>query len=1660
MDASYDYEIIESLHSSARSLVYRARSTHDRSALIVKILNQNFPSFQEVAQFKREYAIAQRCGDAGVVRPLALRRQAGRWTIIQEDIGGDSLNKLLRGLAANADAMTPAALPLADFFEIALQLCAALEVVHANSVIHKDINPANLVWNAERRRLQLIDFGISCELEQETATAAHPRTLEGTLHYMAPEQTGRMNRVVDYRADYYAIGATLYELLTGQPPFAAADAMELVHCHLARAPDWSLPPLENLPGPLLAVLQRLLEKNAEQRYQSLHGLKRDLQRCQALARPPGLAGEGDGDGEGEHGAGRSDHSGRLLIPQKLYGRVADVATLLDAFERASAGPSEMLLLAGYSGIGKSAVVHEVHKPIAARRAFFISGKFDQYRRDLPYAPLVEAFRGLVRQLLGEPEAQLRQWAATLREALGAGLGVMVELIPELALVVGATEAATALAPVEARHRLHRLLRQFVRVFASAAHPLVLFVDDLQWADAATLTMLELFICDPQQRHLLLLGAYRDNEVDAAHPLAALGARLQQAGVRLTTLTLGPLSETQVAQLIADTLGAPAAACAALTALCYRKTGGNPFFLNQFLQAIHDAGHLRYHFELDGWRWDMAALERANYTDNVVDLMLAKIALLPRPTRHLLQLAAALGNRVGLATLATVAQRSPQQTQRHLWPALQAGLIHPLDQRYKYLDADADGADIGYRFLHDRVQQAAYAVADPDAHRRNHLHIGRQLLRHAPAAALDEQVFAIAEQLNAGRELIDAPDERLQLAALNCRAGLKARAAAAFQATLRHMRVGLELLPQRAWDSHRELYLDLQLGAAEAAYLCGEFDAAEAIYPLLPARCATPLQHTRCIAVQARQYQLQGRLADAIAIQRGGLALLGIEVGADDAALQAGAAAILADAERLSAGRGMDELTAAPEMADPAARAAMEMMQGLWMASYYAGQQHLSRVMALSMTRLSLQQGNSDFTAVAYISYTAILGARAHDGERAYRFGAMALALAKRRDNQQARTLTGLMFGALIQHWTRPLRSCDALYDDAFHGALAGGDPVNLGVVAAVRATDRLIWGLYLPELLRAGERDLALMRANGQRDLADCLIAGALQPAKCLMGLTRRGDSYDDDGFSEAAFLAEHGGSRLYQAYFYQGKIRNAYLFDCADAEALAGHLDVVAQILRDQSKVPETTFYTALIWLRALRRAPRRGDAGAVLARAQAMLAQLAGWAAQGPDNYAAKHLLARAEYARQRQHAGAAARYYRLAIEAARDGGHGSVEALANELCGEFWLEQGQPRVAGVFLHDALAQYRQWGADGKVAQLGARHGALLRGAAGHPAGAMRLGDPGAITVNGSGAANSALDLASVLKATHALSNEIGLRNVLQRLLTIARENSGAQLARLLLLNEQVWRLEGDIGTDSAAVLQQRPLELDGAGDAQFPLSLLRYVARSGAEIIEDRIGASPRFGADPYVLAQRPRSVMCLPIKQAAQVVGMLYLENNLAEASFTAERVEFLRILGAQAMISIAHARLHDRKTAEILGGLIRHRPRAPARQPGAARYRAHRAAGGRQPPPGHPVGHRRPDRAGQPPPFRRDAGRRMGPRRPHRPAAGAAHDRRRPFQEIQRLLWPPARRRLPEKRRRLAAGGGAAGRRPGGALWRRRVRHRAAQHRRRGGGQLGRGATPGG
>ena len=781
-----NYQTIEAIHESNNSLVYRARCLRDNQLVILKVLKQAYPPPRRITEFQREYGITNSLNLTGVVKVYDIIETGDhRWLIVVEDFEAQSLKQIIQNQQLTLD----------EFLFVAIKVTQILGEVHQRNVIHKDINPSNIVWNQKTNVIKIIDFGISTKLSRETTTFRNPNQLEGTLAYISPEQTGRMNREIDYRSDFYSLGVTFYELLVGQLPFETTEPVELVHSHIAKQPTSPHEKNHDIPLIVSQIVMKLMAKTAEERYQSAWGLKADLETClQELQ---------NGKQISEFVLGNRDVSEQFQIPQKLYGRQEQVEQLLASFERASEGAIEMLLVAGYSGIGKSALVNEIHKPITQQKGYFVSGKFDQFKRDIPYEALIQALQELVRQLLTETEMQLQLWQQKLLEALGRNGQVIVDVIPEVELIIGKQPRVPQLGPTESENRFNLVLQNFLGAFAQKEHPLVIFIDDLQWADLASLQLLELLMTQSDCQYLFLIGAYRDNEVSAVHPLIQTLERIQQQDAAVNVITLEPLKINWVNQLIADALKCSTDRSLPLAELVFEKTNGNPFFLTQLLQSLYIDNLLSFAPRRNLWQWDIEQIQAVGITANVVELMVGKIEKLEDRTQKLLKLAACIGNKFDLAILSVISGQSLADAGVDLWPALEQGLISPLSDAYKLLtlqnenvsvQSSIPSVSIPYRFLHDRVQQAAYALIPETQKQQVHLQIGKLLLQNTDSEKLEENIFELVNQLNIGADLISAVSGKNELARLNLIAGKKAKASAAYQAAVKYLKVGLELLP--------------------------------------------------------------------------------------------------------------------------------------------------------------------------------------------------------------------------------------------------------------------------------------------------------------------------------------------------------------------------------------------------------------------------------------------------------------------------------------------------------------------------------------------------------------------------------------------------------------------------------------------------------------------------------------------------------------------------------------------------------------------------------------------------------------------------------------------------------------------------------------------------
>jgi PAS domain S-box-containing protein len=1482
------YQVDDFIYESSHSLVYRGRRQADERPVILKILKKEYPTPQEIARFTLEYQIARDLDLAGVVKVYALEKYRRSLVISMEDFGAESLDRLIAGRT-----------PIRDFLNLAIKLSDVIGQIHRQHIMHKDINPANIVLNPATGELKIIDFGISTVLSHENASLSSPNVLEGTLAYISPEQTGRMNRTIDYRTDFYSLGATFYKLLTGSVPFNANEAMELVHAHIARQPAPPHALDADTPQPVSEIVLKLLAKNAEDRYQSAYGLRADLEECLRQWQASGRI--------DPFSLGRYDISDRFQIPQKLYGRQAEVAALLEAFERVGERQAgiEIILVAGYSGIGKTSLIHEIHKPITQRRGYFIAGKFDQFKRNIPYESLIQAFQGLVQQLLTEPEEQIAAWRERLLTALGPNGQVIVEVIPEVELITGPQPEAPTLSPTEAQNRFNVTFRDFVRVFAQPAHPLAMFLDDLQWADAATLNLLQLLVADSDTLCLLLIGAYRDNEVSPGHPLLSTLAEIEKTGTALQRMFLAPLALFDVTQLLADTLHASRAEVGALAALVERKTNGNPFFVNQFLNSLYADKLITFDPARGAWRWEIDQIAQQAVADNVVELMSGKLQKLAPATQQALQLAACIGSQFDLGILAMVNQRPARETAADLWPALEEEYIRPIGNAYRFVRAEVAPETVVYKFLHDRVQQAAYSLIPAESRPALHLNIGRLMQQHYPPEVIENKIFDLVNQLNEGAHLLDRPAERLHVAQLNLIAGKKAKAAIAYQQAQQYLAAGIALLPADSWRTDYELTLALYATHAECAYLCGDWEVAEAGFQAALDQVRTNLDKAEICLLRVALYTTQGKYAEALTIGVAGLNLLGADL--PQYTDEIDVVPELTKVQENLAGKNIEDLIDAPEMTDPEKQLVLPLLIRLLASAYFLNQ-NLFALMIFKVVNLSLEYGHTKMSGYAYGTYAIILASRMGQYEAADQFVRLAFKLDEKLRNLDFYHRAYHSMGTFVNHTIRHAKYSIDYLKQGYQYSIENGDLIYAGYCGNVAIYYLCLLGVPLDEVYAQSEHILDFVLRAKDQDTADNIIVSR-QMILGLQGKAGQPTAFGDQRYDEAEHVAHMQmiAMKLPLGWYYILKARTLFLFgEYAAALEMARKSEAIIGFSTGLLQVPEYYFYYSLT-LAALHPEATADDQAAYWGTLSTHQAQMKHWADHAPENFRHKYLLVAAEMARIMGQDTKAMDLYDQAIDAAAESEYTQNEALANELAARFYLGKGKEKIARIYLLDAHYNYLKWGATAKVAALEASFPEVFiqLKAKTHTTGPITSTSD--LTQSSAGA----LDFSTVLKASQVLSGEIVLDTLLSKLMTIVIENAGAQKGYLLLDNNGRLSIEaaGAVDQVDPVVLQAIPLASAAYGAAPIlPAAIINYVARTRDIVVLSEASREGQFSQDTYVAAHRPQSILCLPLLNQGKLIGILYLENNLTSGAFTPDRLEVLRLLAAQAAISIENARLY--------------------------------------------------------------------------------------------------------------------------------------------------------
>jgi len=1485
------YHQLEPISDSTRSTVYRCHRTEDDRPVIIKVLKKGGQNAAEEAGYLREYEILRHLkGVEGVIEAYDLTQLNGDLVMCLEDFDGQSLHNILQS----------GQLDLLQSLDTALRIVRAIGAIHTADVIHNQITPAHIICgHGDDAQLKLICFGDSTALSYENPTFRNPTELKDKLSYISPEQTGRMNRKVDYRSDYYSLGVTLYELFSGKLPFYSDDPMELVHAHLTKRPKPLHEINREIPEAISAIVEKLLAKNAEDRYQSIWGIQADLEECARQWRATGAI--------DRFPLAHSDCSDHFQISEKIYGRDDKIKTLVAAFRRVSKGGRELMLLSGHSGVGKTCLVREVYKPIARQRGVFVSGKFDQFQRNIPYSALISAFQGLIQQLLTGTEQQLAEWRRMLLEAFGSNGQIMVDVLPEVELIVGPQPQPHEVPPAESKNRFFRVFQKFIRVFCRPEHPLVIFLDDLQWADTATLKLIELLMTDESTKYLFLIGAFRDNEVGLEHPLSLAVEKVSRKKGEIEKITLLPLGLEPITSLLVDTLHQDRGVVHPLAELVLRKTGGNPFFVNQFLMTLYQEKQITFDARgkngedrVHAWRWNIREIEKLDITENVVELLISKLMRLPETTQSALQLAACVGTRFDLNTLATILECPEPETYDALLPAIRQGFIQTTSER-SYLPQDEAQMKLlvfNFRFLHDRVQQAAYDLIDDAVKQEVHLKIGRLLWASLGKEKQLERVFELADHFNKGLQLVTNEQEQWGLADLNVTACHKAKLSTAYDSALRYLEKAMAVCPEGDGE-RREFHLKMNKERAELEYLTGNYEQSELFIKRSLALTQSLIERVEIFDLQIVKYTMLGKHEEVMAI--GSMALELLDINVPDTDLKAAIHTELAQAKELLGDREIASLIDAPAMVLPEKKAAMKLLNDMTPAAYFYKTDLYSWIL-VKMANLSLQYGHVPESGKGYTSYGNVLVYELDAFQEGYEFGMLGLRLCEELDHKAYICRCCFVATAFLNHWVKHIKESESLGDDGYQAGLESGELLYAGYILAF---NNVMNGFFQGKKLDAMQSELELRfpfvdKTNNRLaiDMMDVFQAVILN----LRGETGEqflfkaggiGPGNDPNWGADTSPTVIGVWHTLKSILFFLHDDPFEALHWSRKAETrqsfISGTISVVAQ-----------KFFSSLILSACYRLASeeQRQPYWDELVENQKRLQQ---WAQSCPENFEHKYLLVSAEMEALTGSMELALDLYDQAIEMAGVNGFLQDEALANELAAKYWIEKGKRGFAQPYMQRAFERYQGWGAKRKVAlleknypqflqQTGRRHGLLKNGVAASQQ-VVPEGDY--------------LDLTSVIKASQAISGEIMLEGLLEKMMDIMMECAGAEKGSLILKKADQLVVEIQAaGTNRA--MEYPGIPVDETRD--LPASILHYVARTHKEVIIDDASSEALFSQDWYILKNEPKSVFCIPILSHSELAGLLYLENNQVIGAFTGDRLELLKMISAQAAISLENARYY--------------------------------------------------------------------------------------------------------------------------------------------------------
>lgn len=1482
MNRIKDYHLAEKLGETAGSLVYRAQGPDGVSPVILKMLKSRFPTSADIARLKHEYDIIRQIDCINIIQTHDLFSHENGLVLVLEDINGISVNRYLNQYQR---------FELRGFLNAGIQIANGLGELHRKNIIHSDIKPGNILINPESGLIKLSDFGIASIFARGMEQTFNIEAIRGTLDYISPEQTGRINQMVDHRADLYSLGATFYKMLTGSPPFISNDPLELIHSHIAREP---VPPREihsEIPEILSNIILKLLAKNAEDRYQNAFGLMVDLEKCRSRL-----------TGSNEiplFKLGKKDTSHQFILPKKLFGRKQDVKELQAAFDRTCGGSDpgvnkkkinqriEWVLVSGESGIGKSSLIHELRISVSRKRGFYIYGKYEQFRGDTPYSAIAAAFRILIRNKLAESEEKITELGSKLLQIVGPNGKILTDILPELERILGHQPDVAELGADESRNRFNRIFEAFVDLLIVGEYPVVLFLDDLQWADSASLQLIQNILLKCQGQ-LLIIGTYRSNEVHASHPLQTAIQSMEKGGVPLTRIHLEPLTEPDVKDFLVSFLKCTAFKGAELAELIYEKTLGNPFFIHTFLNTLHKNRIL----QLDphsGWVWDMDQITQMNITDNVVDMLAEKIIKLPEKVQEILKKGACIGIRFELETLSNLSDMPTDELLSSIDEAMETGFIR-LSGNY-------------YQFNHDRIREAAYNLLTENEKSAIHYRVGKSFLEQPDASASSGKWFFITDQLNLASDLITDRGEKEKLSVMNFECGLKAKSSAAFKPAMNYFREGIHFLESSCWTTQYDLALKLYSQAAESAFLAADYEIMESYVQKVLSSSKSVYDSMSVYETRINSFTARGNFSKSIETILYVLNKLKCRIPKNPSKLRV-MAALLNIWPALSEKR-IEALADLPEVKDRHMLAVFNMLSYLVRVSFITSQT-LFAYATIKSARLSLKHGHCKANSGNHIGIAIIFITVLEDVETGYKLGKLALKLVDRYGSQGLQARTQTLFNMCVAHWKEDVRTLIPAFMKSYTMGMENGDPEYSAQSLLMRDGLNLLTGGNLVELEKQMAQTHATIHKLNQdqtRGLYITIWRGILE----LLGKNEADTPLAESGISQTQIEAlwQSENARTFFGIYHVYQMINHYILDdlqgaLKQLKALKAFEDSFSGLITQR----DYHFYAALV---LLARYPEASKSEKLYYKKfiQKSLKKFRKWTVSSPVNNEQRLKILEAEQARVFGKKATARAAFDEAIDLSKKNKFPLEEALAHELAGRFYAASGKNRLAGEYFTDAFAIFSAWGADAKITQLKAFCAELDLSDPDQEIGPMGMDTSTSITPTGS--ASQILDFSTVVKASQTISDEVELGKLLEKMMKITMENAGAQKGFMLLENngDLMVEAEGMIENEDITVLKSVPLQ-DHDGLCS---SIVHYVARSGKALILKNASEEGDFTRDSYVQKNSPKSILCSPIINQGKLIGVIYLENNLSAGVFTRERIELLNILSSQMSISIKNAKFYQ-------------------------------------------------------------------------------------------------------------------------------------------------------